>query len=146
MTRAYWGRSAAGIMFFSRGRVLLALRSEHVNEPGTWGIPGGKTNAGERPYDAALRETREELGDTVPPHLVFGEVVFEDDGFRYTTFLAMVDPRHADRWVFDLESDEFPESDEVRWFHVGSLPEDDLHFGVRYVRDKRPDLFRPDTP
>ena len=39
-------------------RYLLQQRDD-----GTWGMPGGCTHAGEDPWDAALRETTEEIGD-----------------------------------------------------------------------------------
>ena len=33
---------------------------------GTWGVPGGKTHVGEDPWDAAFRETTEEIGKLPP--------------------------------------------------------------------------------
>lgn len=132
----YWGRQAAGLLLFSGNRVLLTLRSEEVLEPGTWGVPGGAIHDGEIAYNGALREAQEELGP-LPPHLVFGEVVYEDGSFRYTTFLARVTPENAKSWTPMLNW----ENDDAQWIRVTDLPDDDLHFGLEYVRGKRPDLF-----
>lgn len=133
----YYGRSGSGLMLFSPDlrRVLLELRSNEVEEPGTWGNPGGKTE-GRDLYQSALRETEEELG-RVPLHAVFGEVVYRDGEFSYTTFLAALDPSE-EGW----EPDELNwESDDAAWFDVTSMPED-LHFGVRHIMQRKPELFR----
>lgn len=39
----FWGTSAAGVYIVAKdtGNILLMLRSQEVNEGGTWGIPGG---------------------------------------------------------------------------------------------------------
>lgn len=131
----YYGRAGSGLMIFSPDgrRVLLTLRSDEVEEPGTWGVPGGKLD-GKDLYASALREVREELG-SVPQHVLFDRVVYEDDGFRYTTFLARLD-ESAGGWSPRLNW----ESDDADWFDVQALP-DDLHFGVEHVVKERPALF-----
>lgn len=43
-------------------RFLLQKRDDQAPNGGTWGLPGGKTRIGESPWDAAVREAREELG------------------------------------------------------------------------------------
>lgn len=135
----YWGRQGAGLLLFSGDKVLLTLRSSEVNEPGTWGVPGGAVHADESPYDGALREAEEELGP-IPPHVVFGEVVFQDGEFRYTTVFARMKRKDAKAWRPTLNW----ENDEAEWFPVDRLP-DDLHFGVEFVRGRRPDLLKNPT-
>jgi 8-oxo-dGTP pyrophosphatase MutT (NUDIX family) len=44
-------------------RYLLQKRDDQAPHGGTWGLPGGKAHEGEAPWDAAVREAREELGD-----------------------------------------------------------------------------------
>lgn len=132
----YWGRQGAGLLLFSGDKVLLTLRSSEVNEPGTWGVPGGAVHEGESPYDGALREAEEELGP-IPPHVVFGEVVFQDGEFRYTTILARMKKKDAKTWRPTLNW----ENDDAKWFPVDRLP-DDLHFGVEFVRGRRPELLK----
>jgi 8-oxo-dGTP pyrophosphatase MutT (NUDIX family) len=49
-----------GIVFNDEGKVLLVEHVFHPQYP--WGLPGGWHEAGEQPYETALREIREELG------------------------------------------------------------------------------------
>jgi len=51
----------AGALFDSSGRVLIAQRPLGKHMAGGWEFPGGKVGANERPYDALVRELREEL-------------------------------------------------------------------------------------
>jgi 8-oxo-dGTP diphosphatase len=48
-------------IFDAQGRVLLVLR-RRPPEAGAWSFPGGKVDFGETCAEAAVRETREELG------------------------------------------------------------------------------------
>ena len=49
---------AFAVIFDERGRVLLC----HRRDIDAWNLPGGRVEAGEAPWDAALREVREEVG------------------------------------------------------------------------------------
>lgn len=55
----------AGILRDRQGRVLLAQRPPGKQLAGLWEFPGGKLDAGEDPFQALVRELREELGVTV---------------------------------------------------------------------------------
>ena len=52
----------AGALFDGAGRVLIAERPAGKALAGCWEFPGGKLHEGESPYDALVRELREELG------------------------------------------------------------------------------------
>jgi 8-oxo-dGTP pyrophosphatase MutT (NUDIX family) len=120
----FWGNRGAGILLVaqSTGRILLTLRSAHVNEPGTWGIPGGKIDdSDESPSHAAKREAREELGYSgslklVPAH------VFKAGSFQYFNFIGIVPE--------EFEPSLDWENDDAQWFSVLQLPAG-LHFGVQ---------------
>jgi 8-oxo-dGTP pyrophosphatase MutT (NUDIX family) len=65
-------------------RFLLQKRDDDAPNGGTWGLPGGKTHVGESPWDAAVREAAEELGDlpAVKPAAVWSRA--EDDRVVWT--------------------------------------------------------------
>lgn len=75
-------------------RYLLQKRSEEVNHPGTWGLPGGGAHAGETPWDAAFREATEEAGNL--PELGVQAVIFscdeDDDYFTFVCDAARFEP------------------------------------------------------
>ena len=52
----------AGALFDGTGRVLIAQRPAGKALAGRWEFPGGKLHPGESPYEALVRELREELG------------------------------------------------------------------------------------
>lgn len=120
----FWGNRGAGILLIAgdTGRLLLVFRSEYVNEPGTWGIPGGKIDDDdESPKVAAKREAREELGysgavDLRPAH------VFKAGDFRFFNFIGVV-PKEF-RPTLDWENDD------AEWFSIDDLPSP-LHFGIQ---------------
>lgn len=127
----YWGRQAAGALIFAvdTGRVLLLLRSEEVMEPGLWGIPGGRVEAGEDPRETALVETSEECGDT--PGLVvdfapIDEWRASDGDFVYYTFRASVPAEFVPTLNW--------ESDDYRWAEPADAARDPgVHHNVRRV-------------
>ena len=52
----------AGALYDASGRVLIAQRPPGKALAGRWEFPGGKLHEGESPYEALVRELREELG------------------------------------------------------------------------------------
>lgn len=49
------------------GKILLAQRPAHADQPGKWEFPGGKVESGETQPAALIRELREELGIEARP-------------------------------------------------------------------------------
>jgi len=126
-----WGSRASGILCQAPdGRVLLAKRSDAVEDPGKWGIPGGAIPVDEdsgKPMDAkasAIKEATEELGG-MPKGSVAGSVVFHKGDFTYETFL------------FKTEDADFKptlnwEHTEAGWYPLDKLPKP-LHPGVKWA-------------
>ncbi len=125
----------AGILFCCRstGRVLLALRSRWVDEPGVWGIPGGGVEPGESPLDGAMREAEEEIGyrgeiSVIPAHTFRGS-----EGFRYHNFIGVVER--------EFEPTINWESEAADWFHPNELPSP-LHHGVMELMHRSGSILR----
>jgi 8-oxo-dGTP pyrophosphatase MutT (NUDIX family) len=127
----HWGiRGAAGLLPFTAGpdgvRVLLALRSEGTHQGGTWGTVGGAIEAGETPWDAAVREAAEEAeGLPLAGAEAAGSHRFDCGcGWTYTTFPVRLpgEPGGIVRpgW----------ENHELRWVPAEDVDRYDLHPGL----------------
>ena len=152
----FFGRSGAGILFHcvSDDTYLLLLRSEHVNEPGTLGIPGGACKNDDKgegiylPGDAvainrrgswncAKRETLEEL-QWFPEGRLNNDrsVAFKTSDFQYTTFVVDLTAEQKEDAIRRIELNW--ENEEYIWM---TLPEmiaakEQLHFGVQHVLER----------
>lgn len=58
------------------GKYLLCKRGPGGNCPFLWEFPGGKIEAGESPFEAIIREIREELSAEIKPEEIFCEYPF----------------------------------------------------------------------
>jgi len=84
---------AVGVWFYSIAtqRYLYLLRND-ARHPDSWGLPGGKIEAGETLIDAMTRECVEELG-SMPEYLRLVPIekfTSADSGFVYHTFFCSV--------------------------------------------------------
>ena len=118
-----WGIfGAAGVVFVVREddatRVMLQKRSAMAHEGGTWSCACGALDQGELPYEGALREATEEVGEIPGVPRLLGQYVFNPShDWAYTTVVVEVDERFGDSINF--------ETDAVGWFtahEVAALP------------------------
>lgn len=93
----FWGKRAAGLLFVRNHpkygkQLLLCKRSAWTQQGGTWGTTGGALEPNEDPYQGAVRETIEEIGN-IPPHKVINSFVWKANGgdFTYTTFICLIE-------------------------------------------------------
>ena len=127
----HWGiRGAAGLLPFAVApggvRVLLALRSPGTHQGGTWGTVGGAVEAGETPWDAAVREAAEEA-DGLPlagAEAAGGHRYECRCGWTYTTFPVRLpdDPAVIVRAGW--------ENHELRWVPAEDVDGYELHPGL----------------
>jgi len=130
----YWGNSGAGILFICSedNTCLLALRSSGVNEPGTWGVPGGAIEKGESPEIGAEREVKEEFGSLPSSFEEVTRTKFKSDNdFEYTTFIYDISKDEKRNWSKRIKLNW--ENDQFKWFDFSTLPSN-LHFGVQKVK------------
>ena len=110
-------------------RILLVRQSDH----GQWGLLGGGIDPGESPRDAAIRETREEVGLEID----LGHIVGAIGGRGYEVEYANGDRSAYVTVVFEgrvAAGDLVPDGIEVleaRWFSTADLAGADLHFFAR---------------
>ncbi len=102
--------------------VMLQKRSAFSHEGGTWSVAGGALDEGESPYEAALREASEEVGEVPADHRVLGEYVFSPAlDWSYTTVVVEVGERFGASINF--------ETDAVDWVPVDEVDHRPLHAG-----------------
>ena len=116
--------NAVGVWFYSVAtqRYLYLLRND-PRHPGTWGLPGGKIEAGETLIGAMTRECEEELG-SMPDYLKLvplEKFTSTDSGFVYNTFFCSV----ANEFVPQLNHEHIGWA----WISSGSWPKP-MHPGL----------------
>jgi 8-oxo-dGTP pyrophosphatase MutT (NUDIX family) len=101
--------------------LLMARRSQYVNNPYLWNFFGGQADPGETPAAAALRELREEAGIQAARKYLMEVAHIRLAGLGYTgierdlyLFLLMTDDLIRVR--LDIEHSEY------RWFRRDNLP------------------------
>lgn len=133
--KSFWGDTGAGILPFymkpaptesQPDRVIpmfmAALRGREANEPGTWGVWGGKIEGKEDPKTAALREFREET-EYDGKMTLYPSYVFKTDGFTYHNFIGWVPAEFVP--VLNWETAKF------KWVTLAELSKMKLHFGLK---------------
>ena len=119
----FFGNEGAGVLVYCRktNRFLLGLRSELVNEPGTWGTFGGKIEDDSDPKLAAKRELEEETKYNGHINLIHFDT-FKSGNFKFYNFLGIVEKQFEP--TLDWENDD------AQWFSLDEFPRN-LHFGLR---------------
>ena len=115
---------SASLLLLVRGYVLLLKRSGTVEQPRTWGLPGGYSKRREKPFQTAVREAVEEIGPL--PKL---KVLDYCQSGEHTAFIATT-PHHF-RPVLNGEHTNYA------WIPAEIARHIDLHPGVRRLLDGR---------
>ena len=153
----YYGKGGAGLLLVCRedDTVLLLKRSKSVEQPYTWGIPGGAISRGEGWHkkenikkdnkfsdedfsSTAFREASEELFSDSSIALdknkmsLIGQTEFKDGGFTYRTFVYDISLEEKKRISARLSLNW--ENDRAKWYSLSDLPIK-LHFGVEFTKN-----------
>lgn len=83
-------QSAAGALILVEPMIFLLQRGPKGAEPRTWAVAGGRIEDGETPYQAAIRETQEEIQvdlSKYTPDFSFSQPIPGEDGRTFTTFV-----------------------------------------------------------
>jgi 8-oxo-dGTP pyrophosphatase MutT (NUDIX family) len=122
---------AAGMLYYcpDDDTVMLVKRSDEMKHPGTWSLPGGRSEDGESPKETAEREAEEELGELPDATFVRKHVTtVGDEGHDYHVFIHTMDAHQKARWEPELDD----ENSKYRWYPIEDLPEK-THFDLDWV-------------
>lgn len=104
---------AAAVVIARNGRVLLGRRGPGAARPGLWSFPAGFVERGERIEDAAIRETKEEVGLDIIIDRLLGLYSHTGETVALAVYVATAVAGEA------TASDDL---DAVGWFALDSLP------------------------
>ena len=123
----------AGTLIIENRELLLLFRPDE----GHWEIPGGKVESGESATEAAVRETKEEIGVEVALDKPFysGEFQHDESLFLWHGYLASIKDGRP-----EVQEERFEELD---WFSYEDLPED-LAPNLRMIKSGLRNLLSKD--
>ena len=104
-----------------RDRVLLLQRSKAVDNAGLWSLPGGHAERGERPWQTAVRETREETGFDARGLPVEDHRTYHSSYYPLRTYHVFVVSVDSFKPRLDHESVGW------KWVHLDDVPKLNLH-------------------
>jgi 8-oxo-dGTP pyrophosphatase MutT (NUDIX family) len=80
--------AVAIVIINQNGQILSLLRSESDSwKPLHWGLPGGHIDEGETPFEAVIRETKEECNLDVNP--IYADSIVTDESYRIYLYYAV---------------------------------------------------------
>ena len=125
-----------GIITDNEERVLLCHRRDHD----LWNLPGGGVEAGESPWDALVREIKEETGLEAKPAHLTGVYSKPDKNEIVLSFACQI--TGGEITLND-------EADKIEYFEVGQIPKNTSPKQVErikeYFSDKSKTRFRIQT-
>lgn len=143
---AYTPHDRAVLCFLRRDDHVLLIRKKRGLGSGKINGPGGKTESGERPLDAAIRETMEEVGLVPLDPIHYGTVRFAfTDGYHLEVHIfvashwrgTLVETEEADPfWVAetDIPFDQMWEDD--KWWLPAVLAGDHVEAEMAFDGDE----------
>lgn len=102
--------------------VLLVKRGDTPFESGKYCLVAGHIENNETPFQAMIREAKEEVGIDISPedlqiaHIMYRQRAFED-GVPYVDFFLL-----CDKWQGEIQNLEPHKTTELRWTPMNELP------------------------
>jgi len=113
---------AFAVIFGASERVLLCHRTDRD----MWNLPGGRVEPGEAPWDAVVREVREEVGLHVRVERLLGVYAVADRDDVVFSFQCV---------CVGGEICTTPEADDVGWFEASAIPSNTSPRQLERIRD-----------
>lgn len=117
---------AAGVLIHAADtqRFLFIQRSEFVNYPGTWSVPGGHADAGETSWQTASRECQEEVGYDISawPHVKIWQQRVKWPASQFMLLACSVDREFACKPSWEIS--------QWQWCTIDQVP-DPRHPGLQ---------------
>ncbi len=110
------------IIFNTNQEVLLCFRNDKMK----WNLPGGQVEQNESPWEAAIRETKEEIGVDIKIDKFIGIYSKSDINDLGLYFIATIDkgiPQISD------------EAEEIKYFYINDLPKDIILQHMMAIKD-----------
>jgi 8-oxo-dGTP diphosphatase len=104
---------AVAVIVNADNEVLLALRQAHQHQGNLWEFPGGKLEPGEQPYDALVREIKEEIALDVHEASPLIEVSHD-----YGDKQVFLDVWHVTQFQGEPVG---LEGQRIRWCHISAI-------------------------
>ena len=111
-----------GIIFDEQGRVLLVHRTDYD----LWNLPGGALEAGETPWEEAIREIKEETGFNAEIIRLANVSYKSEKNDLVFTFLCK---------VIGGQSTLSKESDKIEYFEIDKIPHNTVISQVERIKD-----------
>ena len=122
------GAGCGVIVLNKKGQILMGKRNEdelladsEMHEEGTWTLPGGNIEYGEKFYEAGIREAKEETNLDVSDLEVF---CVQTDLNEYAHYISV--GMIAKNYSGELKVNEPDVITEWRWFDIDKIPKKNL--------------------
>jgi 8-oxo-dGTP pyrophosphatase MutT (NUDIX family) len=133
---------SAGMLFYcpEDKTILLTKRSMEMNSPGTWDIPGGRSDEDdESSIDTATREVTEEITHLPKKKKLLGKHALPTPGGgnQYIIYVYAISAEEKKKWTPKIQLDY--ESEKFKWVPYDKVPKP-RHLNLDWVKDFINDL------